>query len=137
MSFVRNAFLVAAVVSAANALPNPKRSESSDLQWGPCPARMNFTSAYSYDCATLTVPLDYSNSTDGRTLDLQLLRVNATNQPSKGAILMNPGGPGGVGTQFVAGTAAEVQTSVILLKRLETISRQLINSTGSWTVSMI
>ncbi|KIW41787.1 uncharacterized protein PV06_07305 [Exophiala oligosperma] len=110
MSFVRNAFLVAAVVSAANALPNPKRSESSDLQWGPCPARMNFTSAYSYDCATLTVPLDYSNSTDGRTLDLQLLRVNATNQPSKGAILMNPGGPGGVGTQFVAGTAAEVQT---------------------------
>jgi hypothetical protein len=54
------------------------------------------------DCATLSVPLDYSNPNDGRSIDLQLIRAKATKEPFKGSILTNPGGPGGSGVQEIA-----------------------------------
>jgi pimeloyl-ACP methyl ester carboxylesterase len=54
-------------------------------------------------CATVTVPLDYSNPA-GKTIDLAVNEVPAR-QPDQriGALLVNPGGPGGSGIEFVAG----------------------------------
>lgn len=98
--------IVVASLSAAYAWPRPSKQ---DLAWGPCDAEMNFTSAYPYECATLKVPLDYTNAGNGQRLDLALLRVKALNQPSKGSILFNPGGPGAPGTQLVASLAKEMQ----------------------------
>ena len=54
----------------------------------------------SLQCATLTVPLDYDDPS-GKTIDLALVRVPAA-KDRKGAILFNPGGPGGSGFDYIA-----------------------------------
>ena len=41
-----------------------------------------------FDCATLSVPLDYTDS-GSETLDLQLFRVNATEEPILGTVLVS------------------------------------------------
>ncbi len=49
------------------------------------------------ECATVRVPLDYSRP-DGRTIDIRISRVRATDPDKRrGVLLMNPGGPGGSG----------------------------------------
>ena len=54
------------------------------------------------ECAELTVPLDYANPDDGRTVDVALFRVRATEPDERiGSLLMNPGGPGASGVDFV------------------------------------
>ncbi|MER7408493.1 alpha/beta hydrolase [Streptomyces sp. NPDC000070] len=51
----------------------------------------------SYQCATVTVPVDYAHP-EGRTLRLQISRIR-TSTPAKrhGILLSNPGGPGNPG----------------------------------------
>jgi pimeloyl-ACP methyl ester carboxylesterase len=51
-------------------------------------------------CTKLTVPLDYTRP-DGQTLRLAVLKVPAGDQADKvGALVVNPGGPGGSGVQY-------------------------------------
>ncbi|MFI1060727.1 alpha/beta hydrolase [Streptomyces spororaveus] len=51
----------------------------------------------SYECATLKVPLDYRRP-DGRMIDLAISRIKSENPAKRhGAMLLNPGGPGGSG----------------------------------------
>ena len=53
-------------------------------------------------CAGLTVPLDYAKPR-GRTIRLAVLKVPASDQQHKvGALVVNPGGPGGSGVQYAA-----------------------------------
>jgi pimeloyl-ACP methyl ester carboxylesterase len=53
-------------------------------------------------CTVLTVPLDYDNP-DAKTLDLAVLKVPAQDHDSKlGALVVNPGGPGGSGVSYAA-----------------------------------
>ena len=52
------------------------------------------------ECATLAVPLDWSD-VDGPTIDLALGRQRALREPI-GPLLMNPGGPGASGLEFLA-----------------------------------
>lgn len=54
-----------------------------------------------YECATLKAPLDYKN-VKGDTLDIAMIRIPASEGKSKGAILMNPGGPGESGFDALA-----------------------------------
>jgi pimeloyl-ACP methyl ester carboxylesterase len=62
------------------------------LSWSPC--------RESYDCATLSVPLDYREP-DGDTIDLALLRVPARDPEARvGSLVVNPGGPGAPGTDY-------------------------------------
>ena len=62
------------------------------LQWHACTGGQ---------CATLTVPLDYSNP-DGETIKLALFRIPAKNPKQRiGALLFNPGGPGSSGIAFL------------------------------------
>ncbi|TFY83522.1 hypothetical protein EWM64_g478 [Hericium alpestre] len=49
------------------------------------------------ECGHVIVPLDYLNSSAG-TAKVALARYKATKGPSKGSVLLNPGGPGGAGT---------------------------------------
>jgi pimeloyl-ACP methyl ester carboxylesterase len=51
------------------------------------------------ECATLNVPLDWSNL-DGPTIGLALAKNPAAGD-RKGSVLTNPGGPGGSGVEFV------------------------------------
>jgi hypothetical protein len=90
-------------ITALPALP-PKDT----LQWSTCD--YDFDSKGPVECATLQVPLDYTNETS-------VLRVSATKAPSMGSILFNPGGPGGLGTQHVAEQQANIN-------RYENMSRR-------------
>jgi pimeloyl-ACP methyl ester carboxylesterase len=53
-----------------------------------------------YDCARVQVPLDYADP-DGPRGEVALLRVKARGEKI-GSLLVNPGGPGGSGMNFVA-----------------------------------
>lgn len=55
------------------------------------------------DCATITVPVDYENP-DGDAAQIAIFRVRAGGEKT-GSLLMNPGGPGGSGVEFMAGQA--------------------------------
>lgn len=78
----------------------------SKLSWTPCNlslgiAQWMFPPQYPYQCANLSVPLDYTDTDSSEELVLNLVRVEALNKPAKGSILFNPGGPGGSGVEFV------------------------------------
>jgi len=91
-----------AVLGLAGALAVPAaadvRPDASQVEWGTCPADVAAEAApYVLDCATVPVPLDYADP-DGEQIELQLSRL-ASDDPAKrrGALLLNPGGPGGSG----------------------------------------
>lgn len=107
-------------------------TEQSPLNWQPCVIDLGFPynniQSVNYTCATLQVPLDYTNSSS-RSIPLQLIRVPAKKQPFKGSVLFNrkfrqghragaqsafltvvAGGPGGSGIQDVAITGGLYQT---------------------------
>ncbi len=68
------------------------------LHWTDCPDVGAGT-----QCATLSVPLAWSDP-EGRTITLALARRPASGGSDRriGSLLMNPGGPGGSGVDFVA-----------------------------------
>lgn len=67
-------------------VPTPK------IGWYPC---------YGYaECATVQLPLDYDNP-KGATTEVAVLRVKARDQQRRvGSLFLNPGGPGGSGTDI-------------------------------------
>lgn len=77
-------------------------STGETIDWFPCKENGSLP----LTCGTLTVPLDYTNTTFNATLELQLVKVSAAKQPKRGSILFNPGGPGQGGRDFVAGSNA-------------------------------
>lgn len=62
------------------------------------------------DETTVTVPLDWDDPT-GETIELAIARHNAPGTP-QGSLLMNPGGPGGSGYDFVAYYGGSVTSAV-------------------------
>jgi pimeloyl-ACP methyl ester carboxylesterase len=58
------------------------------------------------ECARLTVPLDYANPDNGKTIKIELLRVRAGDPKRRiGSLLVNPGGPGAPGAEFAGNIA--------------------------------
>ncbi|MFF4579707.1 alpha/beta hydrolase [Streptomyces sp. NPDC001389] len=83
-------FLTAAPAAADPAVQEYRPAKPA---WHRCSAEQ----PASYECATLTVPLDYRQPR-GRTLDLAISRVKSPDPAKRhGVLLMNPGGPGGPG----------------------------------------
>jgi len=78
--------------------PTDSTPSRGTLDWGPCddPNVQDDT----LQCATLKVPLDYDNPS-GEQILLALIRLPATGD-RKGAVLFNPGGPGGSGFDPIA-----------------------------------
>jgi hypothetical protein len=75
------------------AVPTFDTRAASTLQWVDCPELPANVSAV-FQCANLSVPLDYEDKDCNKTLTLNLLKQKASRSPSKGSVLMNPGGPG-------------------------------------------
>ncbi|MEU6790606.1 alpha/beta hydrolase [Nonomuraea wenchangensis] len=96
---MKNRLVLAAVSSlvislapggAADAAAAPRM-----IAWAPCPED---TTA---ECGTLTVPIDW-DAPGGATVDLAVARRKATVPASRiGSLVVNPGGPGGSGVDFV------------------------------------
>ena len=84
---------------------------SGSLDWGSCSnvdiaaSKDALTSAKQdgMQCATLEVPVDHAHP-DGPTTELALARLPTTGSASKriGSLIVNPGGPGGSGLEFLA-----------------------------------
>jgi pimeloyl-ACP methyl ester carboxylesterase len=74
------------------------------LTWRPCDN--------GFQCARLLVPFDYTHP-DGRRFSLPVIRLPATD-PSRriGALVVNPGGPGGSGVQYALGARSEFPAAV-------------------------
>lgn len=79
--------------SAAPSADPLARYRDQTLDWSSCHG--------SFQCATLTVPVDYEDPA-GATLDLALVRSPAGDSAARiGSLVMNPGGPGGSGVDYV------------------------------------
>lgn len=78
--------------------------QSQTLNWKPCNS--------GFECAQYNVPVDYSHI-DNNVFTLQVLK-HAANNPAKriGSLIMNPGGPGGSGIQYVLSADSIVSTSI-------------------------
>ncbi len=87
----------------------PAEFTGQTLDWGECgplttrqgsgPAPEPLPDGTPWECATLTVPLDYAHpDPDGETLDLALIRAPAAQgREHLGSLVFNFGGPGGSG----------------------------------------
>jgi len=80
---------------------------TQQLDWSAC-------GGSGIDCTEVTVPLDWSDPA-GETIQLALARHAASGTPL-GSLLINPGGPGGSGYDFVHDSAGYVVTSEVLAK---------------------
>ena len=77
----------------ADAAPAELRSYyTQQVEWAPCES--------DFECAKIKVPLDYSKP-DGESIEIAALRLPSEGSNKKGSLLVNPGGPGGSGYDFV------------------------------------
>ncbi|MFE3774663.1 alpha/beta fold hydrolase [Streptomyces sp. NPDC059122] len=112
----RTALLCALTALAATALPAaPVRAAApAALRFGACPASVPAPPAPDrVECARLTVPLDWDRP-QGPLIDLAVSRVRASGGPAerRGALLVNPGGPGGSGLPYAVTKRAKLPASV-------------------------
>ncbi|MDF5759083.1 alpha/beta hydrolase [Spongiactinospora sp. TRM90649] len=101
--------------AASDAHPDPAPTEkppSAELQpyyhqrleWDEC--------GDGYQCAKLQVPLDYDKP-DGERIQLSVNRLRAGNMAQRiGAILLNPGGPGGSGIAYARAATSVLSTKI-------------------------
>lgn len=87
---------LAGVAESAATAPAAKPA-IDPLEWGPCEEDVDDA----FDCATLDVPLDY-DAPAGETIPIALIRLAASSGERQGAVLFNPGGPGGSGYDVLA-----------------------------------
>lgn len=69
---------------------------SQQVEWSNCD---------DLDCATVTAPLDWSEP-DAGEIELAIVRHRADGGSPQGSLLVNPGGPGGSGVEFVRDSLA-------------------------------
>ena len=88
--------VLGAAPTAGGAAPAAGGATTTSLSWSPCYPREG-----RFQCAKMAVPLDYSQP-DGPTIELAVIRQRATDRAHRiGSLLLNPGGPGGSGVDFV------------------------------------
>ncbi|OIJ66876.1 alpha/beta hydrolase [Streptomyces mangrovisoli] len=75
------------------------RAAKAGIDWQDCPADWGLEKPI--QCGYVTVPLDYAHP-DGKQIKLAVDRIGATGTPQErqGALIYNPGGPGGSGLRF-------------------------------------
>ncbi len=91
---------VATAPAAPTAVPVP----IDELSWEPCGP---------LECATLAVPIDYDDP-EGPRVDLAVARVLTADPALRvGSLLLNPGGPGGSGIEWLAGGGPALPATVV------------------------
>ncbi|CAK1360868.1 unnamed protein product [Cercospora beticola] len=94
-------------------------NSSTELVYEPCYGDK-------FQCARLTVPLDWRNESNPNNVSLPIIRLPArvpTSDPNHGGtIITNPGGPGGPGTLWVLDNAELVQKKLEGPKSYEILS---------------
>lgn len=82
------------------------RAARAGIDWKDCPADWGFEKPI--QCGYVKVPLDYSKPF-GKTIDLAVDRAvsTGTKEERQGALIYNPGGPGGSGMRFPRRTTSK------------------------------
>lgn len=80
------------ILSLLAVLSQTVASSCKTLHWAEC-EDIDTDATIPYECATHLVPLDWTEPEEEK-LRLQLLRIPAPVQPSRGSIQFNFGGPG-------------------------------------------
>ncbi len=90
----------------STAAPTP-----GDVEWGSCTEQL--AAMASLRCGRLEVPLDHADP-DGPTIELELARSASKGSPEEriGSLVLNPGGPGASGVEFLAGVTQMMPTSI-------------------------
>ena len=88
--------------SVPTGLPALDSYYSQVLKWKDCKD--------GFDCSTLSVPLDYTDPA-GAAISISVIRLRASN--SVGSLLLNPGGPGGSGIDYVRAAPYVVSRNLI------------------------
>lgn len=80
------------------------------IQWIACPVQGQLT----LECATIEVPIDYTDLTLGSLL-LPVVRVPAVGSSPRGSVITNPGGPGASGIEDVVkfGDLTQRQAAIV------------------------
>ncbi|CAM5467251.1 Tripeptidyl aminopeptidase OS=Streptomyces fumanus OX=67302 GN=tap PE=3 SV=1 [Streptomyces fumanus] len=75
------------------------RAAQAGIDWQDCPADWNLPKPI--QCGWVTVPVDYAKP-NGKQIKLAVDRIGNTGTPAQrqGALIYNPGGPGGWGLRF-------------------------------------
>lgn len=95
----------------------PPAAKASPTQMPPA-SSVTWTSCSGFQCGTVKVPLDYAHP-DAGTIGIALIRKPATDSANRiGSVLINPGGPGVSGIEFLRGEAASMTN---LNRRLDLI----------------
>jgi pimeloyl-ACP methyl ester carboxylesterase len=103
------------VLAAVQALPQHRAKPG--VTWKPCPelneqiTLLNGVQGAAFDCAHMDVPLDYTDL-HSVPLELALFKVNATEEPRLGSVMINFGGPGGTGAQNLPAWAAQMAANI-------------------------
>ena len=91
---------------------------------GPAPAPVTLTGYYTqrldwqpchdgFECARLLVPFDYARP-GGRRFSLPVIKLSASDPSHRvGALVINPGGPGGSGVQYALGARSDFPAAVL------------------------
>jgi pimeloyl-ACP methyl ester carboxylesterase len=83
-------------------VPAEAQEPAAQVQWATCPADVVVQPPLEVRCATVPVPLDYSDP-DGTQIEIMLSRIASTKpEKRRGVLMFNPGGPGGSGLAFPA-----------------------------------
>jgi pimeloyl-ACP methyl ester carboxylesterase len=95
----------------AESVPTTSGEGSTSLDWTDCADDM--AAAAGLQCATLEVPLD-PDEPDADQTELALARQRSTGSADEriGSLIINPGGPGGSGIEFLANGAAAFPESL-------------------------
>ncbi|KAI1768660.1 alpha/beta-hydrolase [Hypoxylon sp. FL1150] len=114
-TFTQAALLALATLGTASPLPVLKKAASSDnatnnITWAPCPDSVSSN----LTCGTYLVPLDWSDPTGSETIELGLVRIEASDQANRiGNLFLNPGGPGGQATSFIASVTSRLDPRIL------------------------
>jgi pimeloyl-ACP methyl ester carboxylesterase len=104
-----------------SSLPSPTSSVAAGQEQATDPAFARFYDqepawegcAENVECAKVTVPVDWA-APDGATLDLAVARMPAEDSGGRlGSLLVNPGGPGASGVDYVADYGTSVATQAV------------------------
>ncbi|KAJ7456893.1 hypothetical protein FB451DRAFT_597797 [Mycena latifolia] len=110
MAFFANPIKLLAVATGLQVLANAefqwtKLHATNDLSWTPCYSGL--------ECSLLAVLLDYSSPAAGKA-SISIARYPAKCKKSvyRGPILLNPGGPGGSGVDYVIAAGADIASFI-------------------------
>jgi pimeloyl-ACP methyl ester carboxylesterase len=106
--------------SQSSAAPQPPAqfSDCTMLNLSALPLPADRQAELTFSCATIDVPLDYSDP-GGRTIQLELLKVHDSHNHTGNSLVINPGGPGGSGV--IAALSLSIQVSEKLLSSFDLI----------------